>query len=148
LTTYRRGARIISSNNDIRRALMDRGDVESLVQTTLGQIEKVLGSKTVIGDPIKVGETTIIPLLSVGFGFGGVGGSGAGDSKKGTEGTGGGGGAGGGIKPIAIIIIDKNGARIESIKGGMAAALEKIGESVPDVLSKFADKLGDNKKEG
>jgi uncharacterized spore protein YtfJ len=148
LTTYRRGARIISSNNDIRRALMDRGDVESLVQTTLGQIEKVLGSKTVIGDPIKVGETTIIPLLSVGFGFGGVGGSGAGDNKKGTEGTGGGGGAGGGIKPIAIIIIDKNGARIESIKGGMAAALEKIGESVPDVLSKFADKWGDNKKEG
>jgi uncharacterized spore protein YtfJ len=64
---------------------MDRQDVESLVQTTLGQIEKVLGSKTVIGDPIKVGETTIIPLLSVGFGFGGVGGSGAGDSKKGAE---------------------------------------------------------------
>lgn len=127
---------------------MDRGDVESLVQTTLGQIEKVLGSKTVIGDPIKVGETTIIPLLSVGFGFGGVGGSGAGDSKKGTEGTGAGGGAGGGIKPIAIIIIDKNGARIESIKGGMSAALEKIGESVPDVLSKFANKWGDSKKEG
>jgi uncharacterized spore protein YtfJ len=127
---------------------MDRQDVESLVQTTLGQIEKVLGSKTVIGDPIKVGETTIIPLLSVGFGFGGVGGSGAGDSKKGAEGTGAGGAAGGGIKPIAIIIIDKEGARIESIKGGMASALEKIGESVPDVLSKFANKWGDSNKEG
>jgi uncharacterized spore protein YtfJ len=127
---------------------MDRGDVESLVQTTLGQIEKVLGSKTVIGDAIKVGETTIIPLLSVGFGFGGMGGSGAGDSKKGAEGTGAGGAAGGGIKPIAIIIIDKEGARIESIKGGMASALEKIGESVPDVLSKFADKWGEGKKEG
>lgn len=127
---------------------MDREDVESMVKTTLGQIEKVLGSKTVIGDPIKVGDTTIIPLLSVGFGFGGVGGSGAGDSKRGAEGTGGGGAAGGGIKPVAIIIIDKDGARIESIKGSMASALEKIGESVPSIISKFADKWGESKKEG
>lgn len=124
---------------------MDRGDVESLVRTTLGEIEKVLGNKTVIGEPIKVGETTLIPLLSVGFGFGGVGGSGSGE-KKAPEGTGGGGAAGGGIRPIAIIIIDKNGARIESIKGGMAAALERIGEKVPDAISKVADRWGSDKK--
>jgi uncharacterized spore protein YtfJ len=124
---------------------MDRGDVESLVKTTLGEIEKVLGTKTVIGDPISVGDTTLIPLLSIGFGFGGVGGTG--DSKRGSEGAGGGGGAAGGVKPIAIIIIDKNGARIESIKGGMAGALEKLGETVPEVLAKFAEKRGETKEE-
>ncbi len=129
---------------------MERDDVEKLVKTTLGEIEKVLGSKTVVGDPITVGDSTIIPLLSIGFGFGGAGGSGLGDSKKGEggEGIAGGGGAGGGVKPIAIIIIDKDGARIESIKGGMASALEKIGESVPRVMEKFADKWGERKKEG
>jgi uncharacterized spore protein YtfJ len=128
---------------------MDRGDVEALVKTTLGEIEKVLGSKTVVGEPIQVGETTIIPLLSLGFGFGGVGGTGATDAnKKGPEGMGGGGGAGGGVKPVAIILIDKNGARIESIKGGMAAALEKLGETVPDAIAKVADKWGPAKKEG
>lgn len=128
---------------------MEKGEVENLIKTTLGEIEKVLGSRAVVGEPIKIGENTIIPLLSVGFGFGGIGGTGAGDSKRGTEGAGGSGAAGGaGVKPIAIIIIDKDGARIESIKGGMASALEKIGESVPEVLSKFADRWGEKKKEG
>jgi len=123
---------------------MDRGDVENLVKTTLGEIEKVLGSKTVVGESIKVGETTIIPLLSIGFGFGGVGGSGSTDAAKHKpEGLGGGGAAGGGVKPIAIIVIDKNGARIESIKGGMVSALEKLGETVPDAIAKFADHHGE-----
>lgn len=128
---------------------MERDDIEKLVKTTLGEIEKVLGSKTVVGEPVTVGESTIIPLLSIGFGFGGAGGSGAGDAKKreGAEGMAGGGGAGGGVKPIAVIIIDKDGARIESIKGGMASALEKIGESVPKVMEKFADKWGKRAKE-
>lgn len=121
---------------------MNREDVESLVKTTLGQIEKVLGSKTVIGEPIKIGDTTLIPLLSVGFGFGGAAGT---DSKK-SEGSGGGGAAGGGIKPIAIIVIDQNGARIEAIKGGMASALERLGENMPDAISKIAEKWGGEKK--
>lgn len=128
---------------------MEKDDVEKLVKTTLGEMEKVLGSKTVVGEPITIGDSTIIPLLSIGFGFGGGGGAGLGDSKKeGGEAFGGAGGAGGGVKPIAVIIIDKDGARIESIKGGMAAALEKIGEQVPKVMEKFADKWGERKKEG
>jgi uncharacterized spore protein YtfJ len=133
-----------------KEANVERDAVEKLVKTTLGEIEKVLGSKTVVGEPIIVGESTIIPLLSIGFGFGGAGGSGlVGDSKKaGPEAIAGGGGAGGGVRPIAIIIIDKDGARIESIKGGMASALEKIGESVPQIMEKFADKWGERKKEG
>ncbi len=129
---------------------MERDDVEKIVKTTLGEIEKVLGSKTVVGEPITIGDSTIIPLLSIGFGFGGGGGAGmGGDSKKeGGEAVAGAGGAGAGVKPIAVIIIDKDGARIESIKGGMASALEKIGESVPKMMEKFADKWGERKKEG
>ena len=128
---------------------MEKDDVEKIVKTTLGEIEKVLGSRTVVGEPITVGDSTIIPLLSIGFGFGGGGGAGTGDSKKeGGETMGGAGGVGAGVKPIAVIIIDKDGARIESIKGGMASALEKIGESVPKMMEKFADKWGERKKEG
>jgi uncharacterized spore protein YtfJ len=126
---------------------MDREDIERLVTSTLGEIEKVLGSKTVVGEPITVGDSTLIPLISVGFGFGLGGGSGIGESKQKGEGTGGGGGAGGGVKPIAVIIVDKDGARIEPIKGGMASALEKIGATVPEIMAKFADKWGERKKE-
>jgi uncharacterized spore protein YtfJ len=129
---------------------MEKDSVEDLIKTTLGEIEKVLGSHTAVGEPIKVGDTTIVPLISAGFGFGGGGGTGKGDTKQKHEGHGegiaGGGGAGGGIKPIAVIIVDKNGARIEPIKSGMASAIEKISKTIPEKITKFTEKQDDTQK--
>src|SRR5210317_1185294 len=80
-------------------------DVEKLFGTAVNEIERMLNSKTVVGDPITIEENTLIPLVSVGFGFGVGGGEGA-DPKK-CSGTGGGTGGGGGIKPVALIVINK-----------------------------------------
>ncbi len=123
-------------------------DVEKLVRTTLGEIEKVLDSKTVVGEPIVIEGTTLIPLMSVGFGFAAGGGSGKGETKEATEGGGSGSGGGAGVRPIAIIVIDKEGVRIEPIKGGMAAAIEKFSETIPDIAAKITEKWGERKKEG
>lgn len=122
-------------------------DIEKLIKTTLGEVQKVLNSKTVVGEPITINSTTIIPLLSVGFGIGAGGATGIGDDKQAGEGSGSGSAGGAGAKPIAVIIIDKNGARIEPIKGGIAAALEKLVETVPEVIEKVAEKWGEGKKE-
>jgi len=122
-------------------------DIENMVKTTLSQIERVLSSKTVVGEPITVGETTLIPLLSMGFGFGAAGGAGKGDAKQGNEGLKGGTGGAGGMRPIAIIVIDKDGVRIEPIKSSVAAAIEKLSDKVPGVVEKIADKWGERKKE-
>jgi len=123
-------------------------DVEKLVKTTLGEIEKVLDAKTVVGEPITIEGTTMIPLMSVGFGFAAGGGTGKGETKQETEGGGSGTGGGGGVKPIAVIVIDKDGVRIEPIKGGMATAMEKLSETIPDIAAKVTEKWGDRKKEG
>jgi uncharacterized spore protein YtfJ len=122
-------------------------DVEKLVKTTLGEIEKVLDSKTVVGEPITIEGTTLIPLMSVGFGFAAGGGTGKGESKEATEGGGSGSGGGAGVRPIAIIVIDKDGVRIEPIKGGMATAIEKLSETIPDIAAKITEKWGERKKE-
>jgi uncharacterized spore protein YtfJ len=123
-------------------------DVEKLVKTTLGEIEKVIDAKTVVGEPITIEGTTLIPLMSVGFGFAAGGGTGKGETKEVMEGGGSGTGGGGGVKPIAVIVIDKDGVRIEPIKGGMATAMEKLSETIPDIAAKLTEKWGDRKKEG
>jgi uncharacterized spore protein YtfJ len=103
-------------------------DAENLFSKTITEIERMLNTKTVVGDPITVEGNTLIPLVSVGFGFGAGGGEGT-DPSKGA-GTGGGTGGGGGVKPVALIIINKDGVRLEPIKGGATTVLEKIVETV------------------
>jgi uncharacterized spore protein YtfJ len=107
-------------------------DIEGMFAKAIGEIERMLNTKTVVGEPITIEGTTLIPLVSVGFGFGVGVGEGT-DPKKG-PGTGGGTGAGGGVKPVALVIIDKNGVRVESVKGPAASLLEKVAE----VAGKFA----------
>ena len=115
-------------------------EVESVVRTTLEEIEKVLSTKTVVGEPITIEGNTLIPLISIGFGFGAGAGSGMGMAKQKGEGTGAGTGGGAGVKPVAVIIINKEGVRIEPIMGSLATAIERVGEAVPNDLEKFMEK--------
>jgi len=111
-------------------------NVENLFNTTITEIERMLNTKTVVGEPITVEGNTMIPLISIGFGFGAGGGEGA-DPKHGA-GTGGGTGGGGGVKPVALIIINKDGVRVEPIKSGAASAMEKLAETVGKVATSNA----------
>jgi len=122
--------------------------VENLVKTTLGEIEKVLSSRTVVGEPMTIEGITLIPLISVGFGFGAGGGQGKGEAKQKGEGSGGGTGGGAWIRPKAIIIIDKEGVRVEPVMGGMSFALEKVGEAIPRIIERVTQKGEQRNKEG
>jgi len=122
--------------------------VESLTKTTLEEIEKVLTSRTVVGEPIAIEGTTLIPLISVGFGFGAGGGTGRGESKQKGEGEGGGTGGGAWIRPIAVIILDKEGTRLEPIRSGLSSTIDRIGETVPKVVDRYIERREERKKEG
>ena len=104
-------------------------DVESLFKTAVGEIERMLIAKSVVGDPITLEGTTIIPLVSLGFGVGAGGGTGKMAAET-AEGKGGGTGGGGGVKPVAVVIVDKHGVRVEPIKGGATSVLEKVIDTV------------------
>jgi uncharacterized spore protein YtfJ len=112
-------------------------NVESLVKTTLGEIEKVLSTKTVVGEPLTIQGTTLIPLISAGFGFGAGGGSGKGEAKQKGEGSGGGTGGGAYVKPVAVVIVTKEGVKVEPIIGSLAGAMEKLGETIPHLIEKW-----------
>jgi uncharacterized spore protein YtfJ len=112
-------------------------NMDQIFSSATAEMERILNSKTVVGEAIKINGTTIIPLLSIGFGFGL--GSGTGNDAKRGQGTGGGVGGGGGIKPVAVLVVDANGVRMETLKGGTASALEKVAEGLGRVVSRRAE---------
>ena len=103
-------------------------DIEKLFDKAVGEIERMLNTKTVVGEPMNIEGNTLIPLINVGFGFGVGSGEGS-ESQKGS-GQGGGTGGGGGVKPVALVVVNKDGVRVEPIKSGTASVLEKVAESV------------------
>jgi len=108
-------------------------DIERLFDKAVGEIERMLSTKTVVGESITVEGNTLIPLVNVGFGFG-VG-EGQGTEPQKGSGHGGGTGGGGGVKPVALIIINKDGVRVEPIKSGAVSVLEKVADTIGKAAS-------------
>jgi uncharacterized spore protein YtfJ len=108
-------------------------NVDQVFTAATNEIERILSTKTVVGEPIVVDGATMIPLMSVGFGFGF--GSGTGSDPKRGQGGGSGVGGGGGMRPVAVLVIDKSGVRLEALKGGAASALEKVAVGLGQAIS-------------
>ncbi len=115
-------------------------EVEELLKATIGEMERLLASKTVIGEPITSGGKTVIPLLSVGAGFG----AGAGAGKE-DEGTGGGAGGGFGIKPVAVIIIEEESVRVEPVEKRPGSLIEQLADKIPSLIKKEIDEREERK---
>ena len=107
-------------------------NVELLLKGTVEELDRLLNAKNVLGDPIEKGNATVIPIVSYGFGFG----AGGGTSTK--TGDGAGTGAGGGIKPLGAIIIDDDGARVESVQGAMTTFAEVLGATANKAIDRAA----------
>ncbi len=111
-------------------------NIEQLLKGTVEELDRLLNAKNVLGAPIEKDGATIIPMVSYGFGFG------AGGSANQKVGRGGGTGAAGGIKPVGAIVIDKQGARVEGIKGGMTSLVEAIGEAAVRAMDRSTGREG------
>jgi uncharacterized spore protein YtfJ len=110
-------------------------NINENMQVILEKLENFFTSKTVVGEPIKIGETTIIPLINITFGIGGGGGDG--DDGKGQKGVGGGTGTGARIAPAAVLVIQNGKVELLPIK--KTGGLDKLLEMVPDVVDKVKD---------
>lgn len=113
-------------------------DVDRLLKGTVEELDRLLNAKNVLGDPIEKDNATVIPIVSYGFGFGA--GGGVKDKTSDAAGT----GAGGGIRPVGAIIIDDNGARVESVQGAMATLAEVIGRTAGKAMDLATRKGDDN----
>lgn len=111
-------------------------DFKENVEVIFDKLENFLKTKTVVGEPIKVGETTIVPFINLTFGLGTGGGTG--NDDKGVGGSGGGGGTGAKISPTAVLVIQ--GDKVELLPIKKSGGLDKLVDMVPGIIEKINEK--------
>ncbi|RNI15498.1 sporulation protein [Methanohalophilus sp. RSK] len=112
--------------------------VEDVMKEVSGELERLVSTKTVVGEAMEVGGKTIIPISKVSFGFGSGGGEG---KKSATEsGFGGGGGAGAKIEPVAFLVISEEDVKLLRVSG--KGDIDKVIEAVPELIGKFKEMKG------
>ena len=116
-----------------------KNDFNQTVSTLFKGMDAFLTTKTVVGDPISIGDTTIIPLVDVNFGVG----AGAMGNAKGTNNAGG--GMGGKLSPTAAIVIQDGVIRMMPVSE--ESTLSKVLDMVPGVVSKVQDFVNKKNKE-
>ena len=113
---------------------MADNNFNSVMTSLLKGVDSVLSTKTVVGEPINVGDTILIPLVDVSFGLG----AGAGNQDKKNKGSG---GVGGKMSPSAILVIQNGKTKLVNIK--QQDGLTKVLDMVPDLVDKFTHKNDD-----
>jgi uncharacterized spore protein YtfJ len=126
-------------------------------ETLVERLERFLTTKTVVGEPIHIDDTILVPLVDVTFGMG----AGSSAVSKSTEKTkerekqgdggfdAGGCGIGAKIAPTAMLVIQNGTTQLINIKA--QDSISKIIDMVPGIVSKVPDFIskftGDNNKD-
>lgn len=106
---------------------------DALRKQIFEEFKQMITTESVIGQPIYLGDATIVPFVDVSFGFG--------TGAAGADGKTTGGAGGGKMTPTAVLIL--KGERIElfSIKNAAATGtVDKVLNMVPEVISHFKKK--------
>jgi len=117
-------------------------EIAKQVEMLFEKLKDFITSKTVVGEEIKVGKLTLIPIIEVTFGMGS--GTGGGKYAKDQEGSGEGIGLGVKAKPSAFIVIKEE--EVELLSLHKPGSLEKLIDKFPEIMEKFPRKPG--KREG
>lgn len=110
---------------------MGKEKLNETVNSLFQGMEGFLTSKTVVGEPIYIKDTIILPLMDVSFGMG----AGAFEAEKKNRS---GGGIGGKLTPSAVLVIRDGQTKLVNVKN--QETIVKLLDMVPDVIDKFTKK--------
>lgn len=127
-----------STGNSAEKNRAINHPIKSMMDTTLSKIRDMVDVSTIIGDPVISGDTTIIPISKISYGFA-SGGSDF-DGKAGHRCFGGGGGAGVSVQPVAFLVINGSNVRLLQIDNNMNS-LDKAVGMIPNLVDKVSDLL-------
>jgi len=116
-------------------------DATDLIKTLLEGFKGVAKTETIVGEGIKAGDFTVLPVSKISLGIG----AGAGTEQIKT--SGGSGGAGGGgicVEPIAFLVIKEGEVTILNLRR-MPAMVEALFGKIPEMMEKTVNLIKGNK---
>ena len=105
----------------------------STIESLFKGMDQFVTTKTVVGEPVQVGETIIIPLIDVTCGM--AAGAFAEGSKQKDKGCG---GMSAKMSPSAVLVIQNGVTKLVNIK--QQDAVTKVLDMVPDFVNKFTSR--------
>ncbi|HKL98486.1 MAG TPA: GerW family sporulation protein [Mobilitalea sp.] len=124
---------------------MAENNFNTTVESLFKGMDSFLTTKTVVGDAVRVDDSTIIlPLVEVSFGV--AAGAFSKDSKNNA-----GGGMGGKITPSSVLVLQNGSSKVVNVRE--QDGIGKVLDMVPDLINKFTkgskkkDDLDDKVKE-
>lgn len=121
-------------------------EVSELMELVGGHLGDVADAEVVMGEPLTLGQYTLIPLTRVSVGLGVGGGKGEGEAQARarrmhghSKGKGVGGGTGGGAKlrPVAMLAFGPKGVEVLPVPD-KKGKLDKLMEKIPGWIERFA----------
>ena len=110
---------------------------DTTVSSLFKGMDGFLSAKTVVGEPVTVNDTIILPLVDVSFGV--AAGAGTNDNKNKAAG-----GMGGKMSPSAVLVIHDGITRLVNVKN--QDSVSKIIDMIPDIIDKIKS-FKDGKKD-
>ena len=112
-------------------------NIQENINVLFEKFEQFVKAQTIVGQEIKVGNITIIPLASISFALGAGGGEEPGD--------GGGSGICSKATPTALLVVNGDDVNLVPIRKG--SSFESLIEAVPALIDKIKDMKTDETKE-
>ncbi len=117
--------------------MADSKQFDTTVASLFNGMDGFLSAKTVVGDPVTVNDTIILPLVDVSFGMA----AGAGNKENKNAAAG---GMGGKMSPSAVLVIHNGITRLVNVKN--QDSVSKLIDLIPEVVDKVTSMI-QNKKD-
>lgn len=118
---------------------MKETPVNRIMESTLEKMREMVDVSTIIGEPLVTGDTTLIPVSKVSYGFT-SGGTDLPSKQQNGELFGGGGGGGITISPVAFIVIQGEKCRMMQINNYTSSA-DRAVAMIPELVDKLTELL-------
>lgn len=115
---------------------MAENSIKNMLDITMDKLRAAVDADAVVGDPITVGNMTLIPVSKIAFGMA----SGGSDfsTKNASPAFGGGAGAGVSIVPIAFLAVNGDNVRVLPISEE-TTVLDRAIAAAPELIDKVKD---------